>query len=250
MTDPRDARPDTPSAAPPMATARPMATAKANRQVARLRAQLRESQARVQELERRLTALEASAALQFGRLVAGAARNPRRRAPRLPRELYRLWKQRNAPAPASATAADAENRVELDQVDRAEDRLLVAAPHEGLVIAGILGRPAAAALAGHAKIVSLYPHDAVTALETADVDMLVVDAAAGEPGGPWAYLGMPGMYDRERVLHDVRELARVRGLPLVLWGEAPPPGLAILEWDAAVTAPARLAELVPAFQPA
>ncbi|MEU6036362.1 hypothetical protein ABZ801_13215 [Actinomadura sp. NPDC047616] len=238
MTNPRDALPRAASAA------------KANRQVARLRAQLRESQARVQELEQRLTALETSAALQFGRLVAGAARNPRRRAPRLPRELYRLWKKRNAPTAASATATDAKDRVQLDHVDRAEDRLLVAAPYEGPVIAGILGRAAAAALAGHAKIVPLYPHDAVTVLETADVDMLVVDAAAGEPGGPWAYLGTPGMYDRERVLHDARELARVRGLPLVLWGEAPPPGLAILQWDATVTAPARLAELVPTFEPA
>ncbi|GLW61759.1 hypothetical protein Arub01_00030 [Actinomadura rubrobrunea] len=241
MTDPRD--PTTPGAAD---------LARAHYQVGRLRAALRESQARVQELEQRLAALEASAALQFGRLVAGAARNPRRRAPRLPRELYRLWKKRHAPASAaaSATARESRTRVQVDRVERPEDRLLVAAPCERVVIAGILGRAAAAALADHVKIVHLYPHDARLVLDAADVDMVVVDAAAGEPGGPWAYLGTPGVYDREQVLHEVRELARLRGLPLVLWGEAPPPGLAVLDWDARTAAAARLAELAPTFESA
>ncbi|MBX6766985.1 MAG: hypothetical protein IRY90_07520 [Actinomadura rubrobrunea] len=236
MTDPRDRK--APAAAD---------LARAHYQVGRLRAALRESQARVQELEQRLAALESSATLQFGRLVAGAARNPRRRAPRLPRELYRLWKRRNAPAAVSATAHESRTRVQVDRVERPEDRLLVAAPCERVVIAGILGRAAAAALADHVEIVHLYPHDARLVLDTADVDMVVVDAAAGEPGGPWAYLGTPGVFDREQVLHEVRELARLRGLPLVLWGEAPPPGLAVLEWDARATAAARLAELAPTF---
>ncbi|MFC6885876.1 MULTISPECIES: hypothetical protein [Actinomadura] len=216
--------------------------AKANRQLARLRATLRERESRVQELERRLDALETSTTLQFGRLVAGAARNPKRRGVRLPRELYRLWRKRHAPTVAVSTR-DGE-RIQLDHVDRPEDRLLVAAPYDGPVVAGVLGRAAAGVLAGHARVVSLYPHDATIALDTADVDVLVVDAAAGEPGGPWAYLGTPGMYDRDRALHDVRELARGRGLPLVLWGEAPPPTLAVLDWDATATTPAQLAGLV------
>lgn len=213
-------------------------TVKANRQAARLRAALREREARVQELERRLEALEASTTVQFGRLVAGAARNPRRRGTRLPKELYRLWRKRNAPTAAPASS-DGE-RIVIDQVERPEDRLLVANPCDGLVIAGILGARAAATLGRHAKVVPLYPHDATTALSTADVDMLVVDAAAGEPGGPWAYLGVPGMYDRDRALDDVRRLAAARGLPLVLWGEAPPATLANLPWDATATTPGAL----------
>ncbi|WP_131737859.1 hypothetical protein [Actinomadura roseirufa] len=219
-----------------------MNNAKANRQVARLRATLRERESRVEELERRLAALETSTTLQFGRLVAGAARNPRRRGVRLPKELYRLWRKRNVPTSASGSS-DGE-RIQLDRIDRPEDRLLVSAPYEGIVIAGVLGRRAAATLAEHAKVISLYPHDATVVLDGADVDMVVVDAAAGEPGGPWAYLGVPGMYDRDRVLSDVREVAAARSLPLVLWGEAPPATLATLHWDATATTPGRLAELL------
>ncbi|GAA2424385.1 hypothetical protein GCM10010191_40870 [Actinomadura vinacea] len=224
------------SAAPSTAAS----AAKANRQAAKLRAALREREGRVQELERRLIALETSTTVQFGRLVAGAARNPRRRGTKLPRELYRLWKKRNIPSVAPTVRES--DRLQLDHVDRPEDRLLVAQPYDGLIIAGVLGRDAAAELAGQAKVISLFPHDAKIALDTADADVLVVDAAAGEPGGPWAYLGTPGMYDRDRVLEEVRGLARERGLPLVLWGEAPPPTLAVLDWDAHATGFAQLAE--------
>jgi hypothetical protein len=229
-------QPGAPSAQPSAAAA-----AKANRQAARLRAALREREGRVQELERRIIALETSTTVQFGRLVAGAARNPRRRGVKLPRELYRLWKKRNIPSVAPTVRES--DRLQLDHVDRPEDRLLVSQPYEGLVIAGVLGREAAAELAGQAKVVSLYPHDAAIALETADIDLLVVDAAAGEPGGPWAYLGVPGMYDRDRALDEVRRLARERGVPLVLWGETPPPTLAVLDWDARATAFAQLVEV-------
>lgn len=74
----------------------------------------------------------------------------------------------------------------------------------------------------------------------------MVDAAAGEPGGPWAYLGVPGMYDRDLALHEIRRIAAARSLPLVLWGEAPPATLASLHWDATATAPAGLARLLHA----
>jgi hypothetical protein len=217
--------------------------AKANRQAARLRAALREREARVQELERRLGALETSMALQFGRIVASAARDPRRRGGRLPKELYRLWRKRNVPV-QEPSSSGGERLLQLDRIDRPEDRLLAAAPHDGIVIAGIFGAQAAAALREHAKVVPLYPHDATIVLDTADVDMVVVDAAAGEPGGPWAYLGVPGMYDRDRALHDVRAIAAARSLPLVLWGEAPPATLALLDWDATATTPGRLTDIL------
>jgi hypothetical protein len=216
--------------------------AKANRQAARLRAALREREGRVQELERRLIALETSTTVQFGRLVAGAARNPKQRGVRLPRELYRLWRKRNIPAVAPTVRES--DRIQLDRVDRPEDRLLVSQPYDGLVIAGILGRDAAASLGERARVISMLPHDATIVLDGADADLLVVDAAAGEPGGPWAYLGVPGMYDRDRALAEVRRLAAERGLPLVLWGEAPPPTLAALEWDARATTFTQLTELL------
>ncbi|NDU75632.1 hypothetical protein GWI34_23840 [Actinomadura sp. DSM 109109] len=216
--------------------------ARAYRQLGRLKSTLREREARVEELERRLAALEASTAVRFGRLVAGAARDPRR-GRRLPRELYRLWRGRSAPVPAAAGRA-AGGGVQPDRVERPEDRLLVAGPCDVPVVAGVLAPGTAAVLDGHAAVVALYPHDAAVALQSADVDALVVDAAAGEPGGPWAYLGVPGMYDRDLALHEIRRIAAARSLPLVLWGEAPPATLASLRWDAVVTAPAELVRLL------
>ncbi|XRQ05704.1 hypothetical protein ACN3XK_55565 [Actinomadura welshii] len=218
---------------------------KAYQQLGRLKAALRERDARVAELEKQLAALESSAALQFGRLVAGAARNPKR-GRRLPRDLYRLWRRRNAPVSVSGTGGG--GGVQADRVDRPENRLLVAGPCDGLIVAGVLARDTAERLAGHAKVVPLYPHDAAIVLDRADVDMVVVDAAAGEPGGPWAYLGVPGMYDRDAALDEIRRIARSRSLPLVLYGAAPPATLACLTWDAVLADadadPARLGALL------
>ncbi|NKZ07388.1 hypothetical protein [Actinomadura latina] len=219
--------------------------AKAYQQLGRLKSTLREREARLAELEKRLAAMEMSTAVQFGRLVAGAARNPKR-GKRLPKDLYRLWRKRNAAVSGSGSSPG--GGVQPDRVDRPENRLLVAGPCEGLIIAGILAPRTAALLAEHTRVVPLYPHDAAIVLDRADVDMLVVDAAAGEPGGPWAYLGVPGMYDRDLALHEIREIAAARRLPLVLWGQEPPATLASLRWDAVLaggaTAPGRLADVL------
>lgn len=218
---------------------------KAYQQLGRLKSTLREREARLEELEKRLAALETSTALQFGRLVAGAARNPKR-GTRLPKDLYRLWRHRHSPV--SGSSPSGTSGAQADRIDRPENRLLVAGPCDGLIIAGVLASRTAARLGEHAKVVPLYPHDAAIVLDAADVDMVIVDAEAGEPGGPWAYLGVPGMYDRDAALHDVREIAAARSLPLVLWGEAPPATLASLRWDAVLTgdstAPGRLTELL------
>jgi hypothetical protein len=220
-----------------------MTTAKAAKQVAKLRAALRDREARVHELEERLAALESSTTMQFGRVFAQAARRPARGAVRLPRQLYRLWKHRDAPQPAAS--GERRTGLDLNGLPRPEDRLLLAVPTlagpaDTITIAGVLGPACLATATDFARVVSLLPHDAVLALETADADMVVVDAAAGAPGGAWAYLGEPGMYDREQALGALLETARGRGLPVVLWddtgsGEEPgaaPPGLARLEWSA------------------
>ena len=219
--------------------------AKAYQQLGRLKSTLREREARVEELEKQLAALEGSTALQFGRLVAGAARNPKR-GRRLPKDLYRLWRKRNAPVAVSGSSRG--GGVQPDRVDRPENRLLVAGPCDRLIIAGVLGPRTAALLAEHAKVVPLYPHDAAIVLDRADVDMVVVDAEAGGPGGPWAYLGVPGMYDRDAALHGIRETAAARSLPRVLVGARPPATLANLPWDAVLadgaTDPGRLSALL------
>jgi hypothetical protein len=203
---------------------------RAGRQVARLRRVLRERDERLYELETRLAALEGSTTYQVGKLVAGAGRKKARGAVRLPKQLYGLWKKRNKAQPSGPL----RERPRMEGLDRIEDRLLIADPYEGLIIAGILSAATAAVLADHARVIRLYPHDAALVLDAADVDLVIVDAAAGAPGGPWAYLGVPGVYDRERTLLDVRQVAGVRNLPLVLWGSAPPATLTRLGWDASV----------------
>lgn len=207
---------------------------RAERQAARLRRALRERDARLYELEARLEALETSTSYQMARALAGAGKQRARGAVRLPGQLYSLWKKRSSAEPN----VKLRDRPRLEGFDRPEDRLLVAGPYEGLIIAGILAPRTAVVLREHAKVIELFPHAAAPVLDAADVDVVIVDGAAGEPGGPWAYLGVPGMYDRERTLLEVREVAKARGLPLVLWSEeAAPPTLTRLDWDTVSTAP-------------
>jgi hypothetical protein len=215
-------------------------SARLYQQLGRVKSTLREREARIAELEKRIAVLEGSTAVQFGKLVAGAARNPKR-GRRLPRELYRLWRERHTPVSAATTPGGG---LGPDRVDRPEDRLLVAGPCDTVIVAGVLGAGTADLLAEHVRVVPVYPHDAATVLQSADLDAVVVDAAAGEPGGPWAYLGVPGMYDRDLALHEIRRLAAARALPLVLYGAAPPATLACLTWDATITDPDRLAGLL------
>ncbi len=80
-------------------------------------------------------------------------------------------------------------------------------------------------------------------LDTADVDLVIVDAAAGAAGGPWAYLGVPGVPDRERALLALMEVARGRNRPVVLFGSAP--GLSGLSWDATLKDGTALDEALP-----
>jgi hypothetical protein len=214
----------------------------ADRQVARLKAALADRDQRVRILEARVAALEASTSLRVGRAVTTAARRPGKGIVRLPRELYRVWRHRGDPA--VVTSADARRRPMFSARD--EDRLIAggtSAP--GIAVAGVLGPRMAAALADRAHVVPLMPHDAELVLDAADVDLVIVDAAAGEPGGPWAYLGVPGVPDRERSLLGLVEVARGRGRPVVLAGTAP--GLNGLRWDAVIPSDPPTAEELAAL---
>jgi hypothetical protein len=211
----------------------------ADRQVARLKAALADREARVRILEARVAALEASTSLRVGRAVTDAARRPGKGVVTLPRELYRMWRHRGAPN--VVTSVDARERPMFSARD--EDRLIAGSPMKGLVVAGVLAPAAAEALGRTAHVVPLLPHDAALILDGADVDLVVVDAAAGAPGGPWAYLGVPGVPDRERALLALMRVARDRRRPLVLLGTAP--GLAGLDWDATLTDGTALDEALP-----
>ncbi|MCO5998701.1 hypothetical protein [Actinoallomurus rhizosphaericola] len=211
----------------------------ADRQVARLKAALADREARVQILEARVAALEGSTSLKVGRAVTDAARRPGKGVVQLPRELYRMWRHRGAPN--VVTSVDARERPMFTARD--EDRLIAAAPATGLVVAGVLGPAAAAALGEVAHVVPLMPHDAALVLDTTDVDLVIVDAAAGEPGGPWAYLGVPGVPDRDRALLALMGVARDRGRPVVLAGSAP--AIAGFGWDATVPPGTPIAGALP-----
>lgn len=211
----------------------------ADRQVARLKAALADRDARVKILESRVAALEASTSLRVGRAVTDAARSPGKGVVRLPRELFRMWKHRGAPN--VVTSVDAREKPMFSARD--EDRLIAAAPATGLVVAGVLGPAAAAALEPLAHVVPLMPHDAALVLDVTDVDLVIVDAAAGAPGGPWAYLGVPGVPDRDRALLALMDVARGRNRPLVLAGTAP--AVAGFGWDATVPPGTPLDEALP-----
>jgi hypothetical protein len=207
-------------------------------ELAKLRRAVRERDLRVHELEARIEALETSTSYQIARAVAGAGKQRARGAVRLPRQLYRLWKQRSAPQNKAP-----RDRPRMEALDRPQDRLVIPNPFEGVIVAGVFAPASADALEEHTRVVWLYPHAAAPVLDAADADLVVVDGAAGDPGGPWAYLGVPGMYDRERALIGIREVARARGIPLVLWGPNPPPTLTRLDWDAVVESLADLLDL-------
>ncbi|WP_433176023.1 hypothetical protein [Actinoallomurus sp. CA-150999] len=211
----------------------------ADRQVARLKAALADREARVQILEARVAALEGSTSLKVGRAVTDAARSPGKGVVQLPRELYRMWRHRGAPN--VVTSVDARERPMFTARD--EDRLIAAAPATGLVVAGVLGPAATESLEEVAHVVPLMPHDAALVLDTTDVDLVIVDAAAGEPGGPWAYLGVPGVPDRDRALLALLGVARDRGRPVVLAGTAP--AIAGFGWDATVPPGTPIAEALP-----
>jgi hypothetical protein len=215
----------------------------ADRQVARLKAALADREARVQILEARVSALEASTSLRVGRAVTDAARKPGKGVVALPRELYRMWRHRGAPN--VVTSVDARERPMFSARD--EDRLIAGSPlgvlEKGVIVAGVLGPDATVSLARTAHVVPLMPHDAALLLDTADVDLVIVDAAAGAAGGPWAYLGVPGVPDRERALLGLMEVARGRGRPLVLLGTSP--GLTGLGWDATLKDGTELDEALP-----
>ena len=227
----------------------------------RLARQLRETRMQLAMTQTRLAALEQSATMKFGRTVANAAKKPWPRGALLPRDLYRLWKDRGAPKSGAANAATALANAQLADLKGTGGRFLsaltvpgvlsladpaltlsgasavggggTAATGAGLVIAGAISELGCATLAPDAVVHPLLPHDADVLLEGTGADLVLIEAAALLPGAPWAYATDPAAADRGRRLARLIVLARSLGKPVVFLRNVPATLMPGMGWLAA-----------------
>lgn len=237
---------------------------------AKLRRLLTAKERQLQATEERLVALEGSAALVLGRTLVGAARNPKRGARLLPREVKALWRRRSGrtmPGPPidedwlkslrGPTALDVD---EIDNADPALLTLLHTSVEVGArtvpVIAGMLTAETAALLRGPAEnpravVNTLLPHDAEVIVSRTDPDVVLIESAALGSPGPWAFTTQSAYGARDRAILDVLVAARALRRPVLIWWNSPrsaTPGLARIgaradavwtsrEWHAGTAAP-------------
>ena len=196
-----------------------------------------------------------SATMELGQAIVAAAKRPWIGGPRLPRHLYRMWRERRAGRAAGVPgdgfrSADEERwaRILLDAgAGAAGDRFLAAYTvpglawsaaarsegqdmADGLVVAGVLTDASCAALAPDATAEQLLPHDAAFVLEGSGADLVLIEAAALLPGGAWAHAGDPAASDRGRRLADLIDLARALGKPVIFLRNAPSYLMPYLDW--------------------
>ncbi|MFE0250992.1 hypothetical protein [Streptomyces sp. NPDC059010] len=230
--------------------------AAAVREKEQLAAALRSARERVEVLQARVHMLEGSTSLRVGKALVAAARSPKRRAARLPGELYGLWRgRRRSAGQASSGAAkpQAEPDAPVDDRFHLAHRALTSAPRDRLVVAGVLTTATAEDFAAEVVVNRLLPHDGRLLLQRTDPDVLLVQLSACTGDGPWWLTGTGLAPDLDRTLAELLAEARVLGRSAVLWRDAPPsaaPGLARFAWDAVVDADTgvRLARLDPAAE--
>jgi hypothetical protein len=224
----------------------------------RLARQLRETRMQLAMTETRLAALEQSATMKFGRTVANAAKKPWPRGALLPRDLYRLWRDRGQPKSGAKNAATALAAAQLADLSGTGGRFLssLTAPGvlaladpaltlagglsagsvgtgAGLVITGAISALGCATLAPDAVVHPLLPHDADVLLEGTGADLVLIEAAALLPGAPWAYATDPAAADRGRRLARLIVLARSLGKPVILIRNVPQSLMPGIGWLAA-----------------
>jgi hypothetical protein len=224
----------------------------------RLARQLRETRMMLAMTETRLAALEQSSTMKFGRTIANAAKKPWPRGALLPRDLFRLWKDRAAPKSGAANAATALAAAQLADLSGTGGRFLssLTAPGAlaladpaltlagglsagsagtgaGLVITGAISALGCATLAPEAVVHPLLPHDADVLLEGTGADLVLIEAAALLPGSPWAYATDPAAADRGRRLARLIVLARSLGKPVILIRNVPQSLMPGIGWLAA-----------------
>ena len=90
----------------------------------RLARQLRDIRMQLVMTETRLAALEQSSTMKFGRTIANAAKKPWPKGALLPRELYRIWKDRGAPKSGAKNAATALAAAQLADLSGTGGRFL------------------------------------------------------------------------------------------------------------------------------
>lgn len=232
---------------------------------------------RIAVMQQKIEVLETSTSLALGRALVGAARTPGRGLRTLPRELYGLWRRRTAAAAPVAGAAvqpatgAAGTGFDGEQPVFALDRLLahtaVAVSARTVpVVAGVLSAATAETLRGpagepRAVVNTLLPHDGPALLSGTDPDVVLIEAAALQPPGPWSHATQGALVGRDRVLHDLAAGALAAGRPLVVWWNAPRhhvPGLARIaaladaswtptDWNPGTVAPEGGAELLQWF---
>ncbi len=224
----------------------------------RLARQLRDTRMQLVMTETRLAALEQSSTMKFGRTIANAAKKPWPRGALLPRELYRIWKDRGAPKSGAKNAATALAAAQLADLSGTGGRFLssltapgvlsladpalalagglsggAAGTGTGLVITGAISELGCATLAPDAVVHPLLPHDADVLIEGTGADLVLIEAAALLPGAPWAYATDPAAADRGRRLARLIVMARSLGKPVILVRNVPISLMPGLGWLAA-----------------
>jgi hypothetical protein len=255
MTDMTPGSPGEPQTVPPAegpgAEQSPETAVSAERE--RLARELRDTRMQLAMTQARLTAVEGSASWRLGRVVANAAKRPWPRGATLPRDLYRLWRERGATPTAAQNSASALAAAQLTDLAGSGDRFLSAlttpgatrladpaltlsgdagngAADRGPVITGVLSALACATLAPDAVVHPLLPHDADVVVESVGADLVVIEAAALLPGNPWAYATDPAAADRGRRLARMILMARALGKPVVLIRNVPQSRMPGLSW--------------------
>ena len=203
--------------------------------------------------ETRLAALEQSSTMRFGRTIANAAKKPWPRGALLPRDLYKLWRDRGAPKSGAQNAAAALAAAQLADLKGTGGRFLSALTAPGaltlsdpglalagapataprLVITGALSVLGCATLVPDAVVHPLLPHDADIVVEGTGADLVVIEASALLPGSPWAYATDPAAADRGRRLARMIVMARALGKPVVLIRDVPQSLMPGIGWLAA-----------------
>jgi len=219
----------------------------------RLSRQLRDTRVQLAMTQTRLSALEQSSTMKFGRTIANAAKKPWPRGALLPRDLYKLWLDRGAPKSGAQNAATALAQAQLADLKGTGGRFLSAltAPGalsladpalalaglpgntSGLVITGAISALGCATLAPDAVVHPLLPHDADILAEATGADIVVIQASALLPGEPWAYATDPAAADRGRRLARMIVMARALGKPVVLVRDVPHSLMPGIGWLAA-----------------
>jgi hypothetical protein len=220
----------------------------------RLARQLREARMQLAMTQARLTALQNSATMALGKTLVRAAKRPWPRGVQLPRDLYRMWRERGEPGKTGgATLATALAAAQLSDLKGTGGRFLASLTAPGslslsdpalagagraaepprLVITGALTPLGCATLAPDAVVHPLLPHDADILIEGTGADLVVIEAAALLAAAPWAHATDPAGADRGRRLARMIVMARSLGKPVVLVRNVAPALLPGLGWVAA-----------------